>query len=439
MSKATSPLELEVKLKRLELTITKLLNSVLGVKFIPLAIILTLFLINQLSKLLDKTPNIFVKSAGLIFDTSIQVCSFIIAFSFFWLFMSSKQRLIYQFITLVTCWFYFCYSSFGYIPSELIRFILYLSFPLQIISSYFLVSNFKLTKYKWLAYYAYFLIFFALWTITIIFLKRANPLYLYVFWPQKSFLVFIATTLFYFFYQQSDAKNSVILYSPQVFHGVLWPEGTKPIDSNLADKSLLWWNGFLKILIGSTAILFKIIVIRLSLFFDESIVVNSLVAYFSLVLSISGYANTLTGLIRIHGIEIKDAVNYHWLANSISDFFRRSAVYQYLFNLRFVYLPILKKSKSKNFAILISFITLLLYKTSYVDFLSLSDASSDKKKLLQFFVFFVYTIIIFIFSNIIFEKIKSKKWINNWSYVFSTHALLLGICFLTVLTVQLGG
>lgn len=258
------------------------------------------------------------------------------------------------------------------------------------------------------------------------------------FWELKlPFLwIFISTIPFYF----PKKENSWhLLFNPaHITRGTIWPSGSE-WNLEYEEKKILWIHGALNIILA-------LAMLNLKMQMENSLNLGSFSFFsrvsliqFMRILTDIGICNLLTGMARMFGYRVSDATSFVLLARTPADYWRRGSVYTYQFVLRTLYLPIVRLTKNRFFAVFVAFLFFYSNRLGFERFFgSLMNFTIDDNIQIDSFVFVAYYLNIIITHKYWFiPKTKMNHTIYSWLSVFLTHfmnILLVGAVRLLVKT-----
>ncbi|MFN7728008.1 MAG: hypothetical protein ACK5P7_02505 [Bdellovibrio sp.] len=200
---------------------------------------------------------------------------------------------------------------------------------------------------------------------------------LYAFSPER-FLTFwflkphylVLQILLIRFLRPGEVKDWSSLLAPTfAARGLIIPDSAGSAAHEARNK--LWWQGFLNIVLGLTLALIRI-------GFEENLntiktpLIYMPMRYVLAVLGLMSFLNILSGLIRIFGISILDATNFVWLSRSPAEYWRRGSVYSYLLLQKYIYLPLLARTRRPRLSRLIAFFLFINIKIGFLNYLALA-------------------------------------------------------------------
>ncbi len=155
-------------------------------------------------------------------------------------------------------------------------------------------------------------------------------------------------------------KSGLLLQPLQLSHAIPLPQDAF---YNPATKN--WWRGIYNVSLGS---LLSLVLGQLALLNPSSLattpflssVLSSFFLYFYFCLFVIASMNIISGLARIFGLELRDGTYFLFLAKSPLEFWRRSSTYLYQFVINYVFLPIVRRTRSTLAAVSLSAIFTLL-------------------------------------------------------------------------------
>lgn len=170
----------------------------------------------------------------------------------------------------------------------------------------------------------------------------------------------------------SGARLTEQLLAPTfVAHGMLLLESTR-LENETARRTLLWWHGSWNILFGLGTAALRMGLER-SLDGWHSLFVRYPLHYVYAVLGIVSFLNVSVGILRIFGFAVIDATNFLWLARTPAEYWRRGSVYSFLMIQKYVFLPVLARFRSARVGRLVAFFVFINLKIGILNYLSLGS------------------------------------------------------------------
>jgi len=219
--------------------------------------------------------------------------------------------------------------------------------------------------------------------------------------------------------------------------GILWPAEARWRGDNVEERRALWWRGLTNIYFGYLCLLFVTLFHREFNPRFEFSFSATIAHYFTLIFVSVGVFNILAGVVRLFGYSISDPTQFVLLSRNPADFWRRLNVYNYLFVLRYVFMPLKRRMKGFTFLVtLLSFFVFyinhqgfwnVLVLGSYAVGVELPLPNAGLRHMQAFFVTFLALFFLLYTTRHIWffpgPGRKSARW--AWLSVLVTHFLMI--------------
>jgi hypothetical protein len=253
---------------------------------------------------------------------------------------------------------------------------------------------------------------------------------LFTLWgPRPHTYVFLVMT---FLFMKSDSPVGVIGNPIHVLLPTLYPTETTQLHRLDPGWMANWWRGFLDVA-KSILICWLIMTALTSIFTDVESYTNHWKLAISPVFSI--FASMVVvlyqvGVSRMLGIKTVDGTHFAVFAKSPLEYWKRDGVYPYLFALRFVFFPTLRRFKKPAVALFVAASVFLLNRTLFQGLLltPLHQIASDELQSLPNTIN-LYRVPIYYLSILL----TAKFWFSAksleisakqaWAGIFLTHLL----------------
>jgi hypothetical protein len=373
-----APIEVEIGWKKAEERATNKLARSTGLISIFAAAAMLCLLVEAAYASWDLAPHFFPQGAGGVLDSIHYEVLALIAISPFIIFVRDEWRLLAMALSTMLIWGFSALVLFGNVSSMPLRFLLYVNLPLLTFVGWIYLTQTHTRRARVWGAVLYSGFFWAMFLATLIPVSRLTTDFeLNIFWHYKPVMIWLSVLSVGLAYTYTWREAAVFLSPANCLHGCLWPEGSRLADVDTEQRKKLWWNGAARMVIGYAAVALR----------AQTEVWFSLTAPYSVarmactvllpLLMVSGYLNILTGSFRMFGYQARDATDFAALAVSPADYFRRRAVFNLLFNVRFIYFPMLRWTRAPLLATGAALFGLFLYKTGPLNYLELDLSSID--------------------------------------------------------------
>jgi hypothetical protein len=371
----------------------------------------------------------------------------VVPFSILCFYAPSRFKTALQFICFLAMWFITSHEAFDRIDSIVLRCFCYLSVPLICCGGCCLmVWRYRNPDKSWWPGALLFSLFFLLISISIsVCLNNGWHQALMVFWSSK--MQFYWITLLIWSYQKSLKRDDIkiAIHPINSLRGVFWPQDFSWQGENAAQKKELWWWGFGSILLGTLILLLKMFLDRGSHFLGHSLLSRGTAQYFLDRLSDVGIFNVIIGSVRLFGYRVQDATNFVFLSRTPADSWRRVSVYNYLFVLRYVYMPLLRFTRN---TFVVTFVAFLVYFLNHQTSLHIRNlaalmgfgAIAPGQRIVFFGTLFGFL------SSFLLIYFSRKNWLISWKKmenpffawisIASTHLVFIIARILTLLVLR---
>ena len=253
---------------------------------------------------------------------------------------------------------------------------------------------------------------------------RHNPQHLLPLLKFKFEFMWLSCLVFAFRHPSADTPLMVALNPINAIQGVIWPYDLRV--GSVGERSNLWWSGVWKCtlgygLCGLSMWLFQFVV----LIPPHGIMSFLMNRNFYILSEVAGF-NVIVGVTRCFGYSLRDRTNFALLSRSPSEFWQRINVFNYLFVLENINLPLYRLFKSRFISTLGGL--LFLMPTHYAIHIWYTFFfPSARGELLTICFQFVLWFFIVYFSVWI-PIFSPRRWgsaVIEWLAIFATHALYI--------------
>ncbi|MBK7889362.1 MAG: hypothetical protein IPJ84_00475 [Bdellovibrionales bacterium] len=157
-------------------------------------------------------------------------------------------------------------------------------------------------------------------------------------------------TLLFYCWSMPELKHAgdnpapLILVPANISYPLPLPARSQIERTDIKKIIVLWWRGLLNVVVALG--LFSLCLIVGNRELPASPGIAAVYQYFYFLIFISASMNFLTGLIRMYGVDAPPASRYVAFANSPLDVWRRGASHIYSMVLQFVFIPVMRRSRS---------------------------------------------------------------------------------------------
>jgi hypothetical protein len=349
--------------------------------------------------------------------------------------LPNRAHFHFQFLCLIVIWGTTWHYLFGQIQDPRVRALCAISLPV-INGAAWLLLRWRQGGGSWKRGALAFTVFY--WTLIALISRSlaSEPRHFLIqFWGLKTQFIWI-TALIWAYRQPLKSENLSIALSPvNALRGALWPRDLRWSGHELSERRTLWWWGVCNLVLAYILLIFRM--------WAERGPVPHLTPEFSLrsanyflgILNDVAVFNFLTGSIRLFGYRVQDATNFVLLARTPADIWRRGSVYNYLFVLQYVYMPLLRVTRNRN-NFLVTFIAFLVFFVNHqtgfhlhstLKIVGLQGGSNSN------LTFFYQQLIVFLaWFGLIY--VSRRYWMFSWKQMEKAHYAWLSI-FMTHVTV----
>jgi hypothetical protein len=259
-----------------------------------------------------------------------------------------------------------------------------------------------------------------------------DPIFHYGFFKVQ----FVWYAFLMFAIHRNDSARTAMAFCPvNALHGTIWPHDMR---LQLDDKRRLWWAGFIRVVIGY---ILGLLVNYLRVDVETKLELFSLPRHLvrseiHLIGDVAEF-NAIVGFARMFGYRVRDATNFAMLSRTPAEFWQRISVYNYLFVLQSVKLPLFRLTRSHFFS---TFCALLVFFFNRMGTWAITDWI-DKRYWpgggvsLEALFFLNWLLLIFITRKWWFVSAKKRTDARYaWLSIFLTHLAYGGslYCFLKI-------
>lgn len=239
-----------------------------------------------------------------------------------------------------------------------------------------------------------------------------------------------------------SVRDAALVFSPvNYLRGTIWPADLRQSQS-CAERRELWWAGFLNITLAYFLLYARLWLEKVPLFSTlhqgHNIALEVIESHFLALITDVGVLNILTGSVRLFGYRVRDATNFIFLSRTPADMWRRGSVYNYLFVLQYIYLPLTRITRNRFILTFLSFSVFFINHFGFWNFsgsfffgmgissvIPLYQAAWLKYVWVHFFSMFL--LIYFSRRYWFFRGRKLEESGRAWASVFLTQVVLIGV------------
>lgn len=260
---------------------------------------------------------------------------------------------------------------------------------------------------------------------------------LVVYWalPTSALSLFIFVTA----YRKDLSKDELpIALSPfNIIRGVFWPAGSRlSVDG---ERRELWWRGLCNFVIGSGCLILRGHVGYEEFAPGQHLLSSASLGYGAGILTDVAICNLLVGLARLHGFRVRDATNFVIFSATPSEYWMRVSVYNYIFVLQNVFMPLMRVSRSRFLTTFVSFAFFFFnrFGKNWSESMLVSPSSVTKPELIAGFARFIFWFLLLYLSRRawIFNKSRFTRALPAWLSIIFTHASMI-LCSLLAIVVE---
>lgn len=435
-----SPAELEIDLKRLESRLSRSLSesfSIVGILLLTLLMLGGIFFLSDYFEGRYYRPNGGFHVLQLIRWTA----PVVIGGSPILVLLEKRWLWGAHLLLMLILWGVAVRTFFFNLDARTL-FLVSLSVPLYCIGGWAYLKKATNPLWKKRGAIIYAILFLALFLAVSLSLYELNERKFILYWHLKTLFILFMVLYTGLAHTPSNDEAMMALNPINSMRGTLWPIGSA-LENDMSSRKILWYQGFLNIVTGCFAA-------GLRVFWEDNwgpLLVNAYLKYSSryllAILGIISFLNVLTGIARILGYRVKDATDFVWLSRTPAEYWRRGAVYQYMFIYRFVYLPLVRLLKRPWISSAIAFFVFLINKTSVLDvaYVIGDELGLDLRVSLHSIHYLYYTMTLWILWFVV---LKLSRWwpygrkarrlpFNSWASVLLTHLVMSSLYYFAYL------
>lgn len=281
----------------------------------------------------------------------------VIALSLVYLMIPRRAQGFFQVISFFVIWTTTVHALFSDIPHIWTYALTEFCLPFFCLAGWTFLKIVKRTEYKRRTVLIFSVAFWAYFINLFYFLNQEHEGYSAIIVRLKLYLIWI-TFLTFAFNSKTKDQDLVFSFNPfNALRGVLWPHDFKKSEARKNEIRTLWWLGIMNLILGYTVLNVRLWLERSGLPHDShSILARSASYYCFAILADVGALNIITGAVRLFGYKVRDATNFVFLARTPADFWRRGSVYNYMFVLQYVFIPVFRVLRNSFLATFFAFL-----------------------------------------------------------------------------------
>lgn len=271
--------------------------------------------------------------------------------------VSRRHKTLFYFFIAGFAWSLHCYLSGGIFTSNPLTWVAAYSVPLLLLVAWFLT-----VKKNWPARTRVLALLAGALLLALLngFASASthDSIYIRLFWGAHIEIFVLVAVVRFLVKRNSEQVDLDLVLSPMnLISGVFWPLDVNASSSGdkVTDQKI-WWKGFYALITGCA-----LQVVSMMMFADRHLVL-SFSTFLGLqwitlciFIGLTALARMTAGVARLYGVDVPDATNFVLFSRSPVDSLRRGYVYAYDFNLRYICLPIFRKTRSIIFSVFCAF------------------------------------------------------------------------------------
>lgn len=364
------------------------------------------------------------------------------------LFLNNRYRKIGFILITLYCWGVSAWFFFGPIKNILLLISIYVSYPSQLLLSYYFLKLCPSENKQKKVVLVYGLIFFLIEILISYFIWSYGAKHkATIFWNLKAQFIFFSTLAAFFFSKKRKKFAVNFLIPVNCLLGFIWPISTTVCANVYEEKVKLWVHGMFNIFVGYSAIfirdLYEIYVLQsfTNPYFKYSGI------YILAILAIIGHLNILCGAARIYGMVVIDATRFIWLARSPGEYWRRGLVYHYIFITNFIHLGLYRRIKLITLCTFLAFAFFLIKKIGIVNYTIFashffglgffeSENATFGREIITLYHWLLWFILLLISPYFFYKTRLFENKVYAWLSIFMTHFVMATCYYISRLLYQ---